>query len=602
MTAEPTATFERAGRTTARRVALAGWLDLLGRTGPVVFPCAAAAVVALRLRSAGVCGAAEGALLVLLWGGATALWAWLRRPDSEGALAFWDRRAGRKEMFLSAYCFERERTPTLGQRLHLSRAYLRLKEETVSLPKHIPLRLRHIAWLLPVAFLVFCASGLLVRSPSADSIPVDPGSACRAKKAGLLVADLAKELAASGELSEEERKELEDLKKSLDESARKMQNLEEETPRDVLKELERKAREAEKLAESLGADASSSLSSDVISELERHADTAAMASALRAKKLENIANEADKLAEKLERKDLTIDEQERMKEALKRALKQATDKDKESFLGTQLKRTLQQLQKKQPKNAARQLSKISKRMRRTLQRMNTKRQLQRLAGNLRSQGQKIFGRNQRGVTRLGQLQGVKLQKLGKAGSGQGKALPLGQIFGIRKGSQAPPGSRAPKGYILGQNPPPGSPRVAIPVPGTGGIPMPGTGGMPGGAGGTPVPGSSPGGTPGAPSPTAGTGGYQAGHGSAPYSQNPTKPHEATSTGVVAPAPTGDGASEIRFVPGSEHTEAAARSAQELAMDFIRAEEEALSEEPLPLSRRQQILRYFTALRRRIEDE
>ncbi|GAG05523.1 unnamed protein product, partial [marine sediment metagenome] len=210
MTAEPAATFERAGRTVVRRVALAGWLDLLGRTGPVVFPCAAAAVVALRLGSSGVCGAAQGALLVLLWGGAAALWAWLRRPDTEGALAFWDRRAGRQEMFLSAYCFERRQSPTVGQSLHLSRAYPRLREDTAALPRHIPLRLRHAAWLLPVVFLVFCASSLLVRPPSADDIPVDAASASRAKEAGLLMAELGKELAASGELSEEERKKLED--------------------------------------------------------------------------------------------------------------------------------------------------------------------------------------------------------------------------------------------------------------------------------------------------------------------------------------------------------------------------------------------------------
>jgi hypothetical protein len=115
-----------------------------------------------------------------------------------------------------------------------------------------------------------------------------------------------------------------------------------------------------------------------------------------------------------------------------------------------------------------------------------------------------------------------------------------------------------------------------------------------------VPGSGRSGAAAAPS--AGTGGLEAGHGSAPYGNTATKPHAATSTGVVTPTPTGEGASEIRYVPGGEHTETAARSAEELAVDFIKAEEEALSEEPLPLSRRRQILRYFTALRRRIENE
>jgi hypothetical protein len=43
------------------------------------------------------------------------------------------------------------------------------------------------------------------------------------------------------------------------------------------------------------------------------------------------------------------------------------------------------------------------------------------------------------------------------------------------------------------------------------------------------------------------------------------------------------------------------AARALAADFIRAEEEALSAEPLPLSRREQVLRYFTALRERFDE-
>jgi hypothetical protein len=48
-----------------------------------------------------------------------------------------------------------------------------------------------------------------------------------------------------------------------------------------------------------------------------------------------------------------------------------------------------------------------------------------------------------------------------------------------------------------------------------------------------------------------------------------------------------------------HRETTARAAQDLAIEFIKTEEEALAEEPLPLSRRQQVLRYFTALRRQL---
>jgi hypothetical protein len=71
--------------------------------------------------------------------------------------------------------------------------------------------------------------------------------------------------------------------------------------------------------------------------------------------------------------------------------------------------------------------------------------------------------------------------------------------------------------------------------------------------------------------------------------------------VVAAAP-GEGESDVRVVEGEAHSEAAARSARETAMEFVDAEEEALDEEPLPLSRREQVLRYFTGLRRQIEND
>ena len=50
---------------------------------------------------------------------------------------------------------------------------------------------------------------------------------------------------------------------------------------------------------------------------------------------------------------------------------------------------------------------------------------------------------------------------------------------------------------------------------------------------------------------------------------------------------------------SEATQAARR---EIAIEFVRAEEEALSEEVLPVTRREQIIRYFEALRRQLAAE
>jgi hypothetical protein len=116
---------------------------------------------------------------------------------------------------------------------------------------------------------------------------------------------------------------------------------------------------------------------------------------------------------------------------------------------------------------------------------------------------------------------------------------------------------------------------------------------------TPVPGSGLG---GASAQGAGQGGLKAGHGSAPYGNTPTRAFDATSTGVVGAQAVRDGESSVRRIDGRMHAEEAARESRRLAIEFIRAEEEALDAEPLPLTRRRQVLRYFTGLRTQIEGE
>ena len=49
----------------------------------------------------------------------------------------------------------------------------------------------------------------------------------------------------------------------------------------------------------------------------------------------------------------------------------------------------------------------------------------------------------------------------------------------------------------------------------------------------------------------------------------------------------------------DRTEASGRSARDIAIDFLKVQEEALASEPLPLSRREHVLRYFTALRKQL---
>jgi hypothetical protein len=171
------------------------------------------------------------------------------------------------------------------------------------------------------------------------------------------------------------------------------------------------------------------------------------------------------------------------------------------------------------------------------------------------------------------------------------------------------------GAMLGEPMPgamPGGMPGAMPgaMPGGGGMPGMGMGGQEGmggfgmdggfGAGGqTPVPGGEAVGLRMALA-RAGTGGSRAGHGTAPLVEKRTRFLKAAGTLKVTATPGKEGSSTVRTIDPSGHRESVIRSEKELALEFINAEEEALDEEPLPLSRREQILRYFTALRRQLE--
>ena len=64
-----------------------------------------------------------------------------------------------------------------------------------------------------------------------------------------------------------------------------------------------------------------------------------------------------------------------------------------------------------------------------------------------------------------------------------------------------------------------------------------------------------------------------------------------------------GESEFRAVEGqSGRTETATRSRREIANSFIDVEESALDEKSLPITRRNQVLRYFSEIRRQLEEE
>lgn len=606
----PVGAFAGAARAAQARLVRARWLDLLGRSAPPVFATAVAAQAACGLAGVRACDLAGAVAVVLVWAAVCALWARARRPSPEAALALWDERAGRNEEFLSAYCFEEaahRRASDFGdgERLHLERACAELRDERLGkLSGDLPVAVAHRAWIAPLVFVVFVASGALQRPVPAEDVRVRDDAADHAREEGQALAEETKVLDPLSGITPEEREKVEKLRSTLDATAEKLKKLSDETPREVLEQLERRAREAEKLAESLGDGEGEILSAALVAELERHADTADLAAGFRAKDLGKIAREAEKIAERL-RGDISIEERKRLEDALSRALRAATARDARSLSGRSLAEAHQKLRQKRLSEAADRFSKIAKHFARARQRRQARRQLQRLADRLRSAGQRIFGPNKGGPRRLRQSRYSARPSLGRRKVLPVGSLPRGSRMGIGPLGQVRPGSGRPPGSP-GYGPVPGSAPQAGAQPGMGNVPVPG-----GGAGQAPVPGmgaGQPGAgmgqtpVPGAPSAGAMQGGLQAGHGSAPYGSTRTKAMKAAATGTVNAQAGAHGESSVRRIDAGSHSEDAGRESRQIAMQAIQDEEDALDAEPLPLSRREQVLRYFTGLRRHIEPD
>jgi hypothetical protein len=602
--------FDAAAHRAVMRLALAAFLRTLRRTALPIFAVALAAWVLIR--RAGMRDDGWWAFIVIaLWLLGSAVWAWLRRPEPFAALAAWDHAAGQREMFASAWFFEKTCPTEPGAALHLHRARDALRQRGGFLRRDLPLRHDLRTWLAPLLFLVVALSGWL-RAPIA---PEDRALSAEARERAADVAkaliertDTLKPLAA---LSAEEQEKIKGLRAELKQTAQDLKNT--ETPRDLLEKLERGASDTERLAETLGNDADS-LSPGFLSELERNADTADLGNALRAQDLGRAAEEARLLEARLGRRKPTLEEQKRLEEALKRALEAANKRDRESSLGRRLAEAQRQLGAGNHGGAAGQFGALGEQLGRSAERRQTQQQLRGLAQQFRGAGQGILG-------------GRNLQRLTPAppGSQPLANVPLlapgaGNLGQSPNGMMPMPGSGAPLAQIPVPGMSPGTPRggMAFPIPGTGGtgqpqtggipLPIPGTGqppaGSPSGVMAFPIPGSGP--LAGAPIPggasAAGNGGSQAGRGTAALGGDPTQPLAAAQTGVVAPAPGAEGPSERRVIAGGGHRESAARSRQELAIEFLKTEETALAEEPLPASRREQVLRYFTAVRQQLEKQ
>ncbi|MDH3583763.1 MAG: hypothetical protein OER86_06070, partial [Phycisphaerae bacterium] len=412
--------IEQASQQVVRRLTLRRWFGLLSRSAPWVCLITLAGLVAMRLggwvghdllASLGVVGA---------WLLGTLVWCIVQRPQPAHALACWDESASHREVFLSAWHFQQDDSPTLAEQLHLSRAGALLPESLSKLPSDLPIRLRHRAWLFPLLALTFAATPLLRAVPAADDLALDEDARRRAKAVAKAVEEEAEKLKVAASMTPKQKEQVQKLKELVKQTGQKMKQLPNQTPRQLLSELEKRAREAEKLARDMGANQPGKLSSAMLAELARHADTADFASSAMGEDLGKMAKEATKVGDKLKDEKLPLEAKERFKDAVDKALKKANAQDKQGLVGRHVKAGHDQLLNDNPQAAGDEWDKLAEKLNNAAKRLAAQKRLQELAQALREAGQNVVAPRGGGVQQLAQLPPGQLRPLGQM---PGQMLP-----------------------------------------------------------------------------------------------------------------------------------------------------------------------------------
>ncbi len=611
-----------------------------------------AVVIVAVLRVAGEWRSGEGLVVLAsfaFWCLGVAAYALLGLPDVKGALLLLDRRGNWKDCFSSAWEFRQAAAPTVAQQLHLERADARLPEALRGLPSVLPHPSLKWAWAAPVLALVFAVTPLLRSTPDSRDLELTDGM----KDAAALPAEElqreAERIRDLSSLTEEEKKELEALGVNVEAVAETLANPEGLTAGEMLESLEGRAREAEKLAEKLGLFSDGWALAEMIEAMSQQPDTADLSLLIRDKAAEPAAVEALRLSELLDDPGITGETQERMTRSLESIMEAATDDDLTRPVGERFGNASIKMVDAQPKTAAREFEELSKFFREAAGREAAAKKLDQLAETLREAGSEISGSELQKMESIAEasgtgsptpeglqpldmdLPGMKPRTLSVPGpapaNGEGTAAnplasaPAGEQAQGQKGpvpgAASGEGEGEKGGKAGGEK---GEQAFSAPVPGEqspesksgSGLGMSDKSQKGEGEGGmlsAPVPGMESGqATPGAgmslgsgASSQSGKGGDQAGTGTAAMTEEAAA-EALKATGdsqVVARAGT-EGESTMKSIEGEVRTEKAARSRQEVIADFIAVEEQALDDQSLPLSRRQHVLRYFSAIRRQFE--
>jgi hypothetical protein len=604
--------FEPAARQVGNRLTVRRALTLANRTVVWAALFAALSVLGARQVTPGESGGWAAALVLGLWGGGCAALSWWRRPDAYASLAHWDAVSTVSGSLASALWFRQKSRVAPGEVLHLREAGRILQNRLPGLKAEVPTGsvTRAWAWLLLLPILL--GSGLGRRSLAWEDRPLTE----RMKEAATALAeDLAQVREKLEDPSEAKPEGLADpgkLEEILAGAQDLLANPGKATSGELLNALEDRARRVEKLSnEFRGED--DWLPAEVLQELERHADTAGLAGEIREKRPLGGAAEAERLAEMA-----GTPVADRLKQALEASLGKAGPDKAEAPVMRHLKSAETHLGTGETEQASVDFQELSDHFRGLARRQEAQEELQALAEQLRSGADELAGATREGNGEPAPAQAPPpgaeaLAAQAPPAPSEGNATTPPPVAPGEAKSPSPTGNAAPLPGPPGA-PVPGQANAPAPVPGTQSpppsatltlsAPVPGQAPPPGGAPQTlsaPVPGSP---APGAPGSTAGLQpGLNAGEGTAPLLPAPGKTMASTREDKVQAAMGTEGDSETRAVRSEQaRAESAAREAKGGSANFTAVEESAMDEESLPAGRRDQVRRYFNALRQSLETE
>lgn len=544
-----------------------------------------------------------------------------------------------------------------GASLHLEKAGRLLPGALATLRDALPLPSLRRVWILPLLALLFAMSPLLRKPLASGDRPLSEGMRTAAAEQADSIRREGSKIAELDSLAEEERGELDKLRADVEQLADGLEATGGKSATEVLADVEARARAAERLAGKLGLADDGWASEEMLREMSQHPDTADLAAAVQNREAPDAARESLALHRVLDNPDIASETAERITSALDRTMEKATGEDRAKPVGERVGNASRKLLDRQPRTAAREFEELAKHFREVERRERARDKLENLAEKLREAGSQIGGKELEKMNQLAESGREKQASPSSRGLQPLDSNPLQNQL-----QQPPPGAEGPTGPAGALASSPNGRQSDAPVPGAA-APQPGEGegtsgvqpgesgeGEPGVEGeqgqtlSAPVPGEKqagdqpgqglaqgeetrdgqgeggalmapvPGAENGAPVPGSGAGqlssasgqgaqgGNEAGSGSAAMFEAQSDILEASREGRVMAQINRDGGSTTRAVEGGARSEEAELARREVVADFLAVEEQALDGQSVPRTRREQVLRYFSEIRRQFEEE